>query len=230
MQTAAQDTSLPGSPLRLAVVPSRPAGAPSPPPSAAWAPGDFSQVTSECNVTDSLALPVSGRADPELPPRCMMKTESQEKKTKNKKHKSKKCRAARKPQRAVCRGCEGRALGGKREGLGAPNILQIVWVKPLALSRKREGTQPEAVLLRTNAQVLGSWGGQEGNLPRHLEGRKGLSFWFWKEINTPPPFYGPSSTFLGSHPVFWNFRTLPFGNIACGSNSPINMLIMLKRT
>lgn len=84
MQTAAQDTSLPGSPLRLAVVPSRPAGAPSPPPSAAWAPGDFSQVTSECNVTDSLALPVSGRADPELLPRCMMKTESQEKKKKKK--------------------------------------------------------------------------------------------------------------------------------------------------
>lgn len=123
MQTAAQDTSLPGSPLRLAVVPSRPAGAPSPPPSAAWAPGDFSQVTSECNVTDSLALPVSGRADPELLPRCMMKTESQEKKKKkNRRAKSVGRPESLKEQFAVV--AKGGLWEAKERGLGHPTFCR----------------------------------------------------------------------------------------------------------
>ena len=72
------------------------------------------------NVKDSLSLPVSGKADPELPTRFIMKTESYKKP-----HKSRKHHASRKPkiaQFAVV--ANGVLREGKQKVLGCPKFCK----------------------------------------------------------------------------------------------------------
>lgn len=81
------------------------------------APGYFTSVQ---NVKDSLSLPVSGKADPELPTRFIMKTESY-KKT----HKSRKHYASRKPKIAqFAVAANGALREGKQKVLGCPKFCK----------------------------------------------------------------------------------------------------------
>lgn len=163
------------------------------------------ESTTSPKVKDSLSLPVSGKADPQLPPRFMMKTDSQQKTAR-----AENTGADGEPK--IARGAavaSGALREGKMRSRGAPGCAEkTVWVKQLGnneSTRKPDPSPSEARLPPPEVAPAAVWSradmgvlGVGGLLSS--PGRKGLSFWKSRPAGLARPHRWARGRGLASEP------------------------------